>query len=318
LELRHLRYAVAVAEERSFTRAAARLRVAQQALSQQIADLERELQVRLFDRTGRGVQATPAGALFIDEARATLGQSERAVARTRARARSGAGGLRVAIAPSFRACHAVAGAVVASFQRHNPGIELEVVPVPSAGQLQALNEGRLDVVIGHVGPDALPSLGAELLWEESWNAVLLPLAHPLARQRPLWLRDLADVPMLGFPRELDPAMLDRIVAGLADRGLRPKIAEVRVADFPDLVARLVADGLGWSLMVPSARAEFRAVGGVAMRCFADDPLPRLSLWLRWRGSDPSPLVGRLIASARDARSASREPMPFASAPGRAG
>jgi DNA-binding transcriptional LysR family regulator len=119
MDLKDLRYAIAVADEGSFTRAAARLNLAQQALSKQIGDLERELEVRLFDRMPRGTRLTPAGSAFVEAARVTLTQSQRAMAHARTTNRRESQVLRVGLTPSS----VFAGDAAASlsfFRRRHP------------------------------------------------------------------------------------------------------------------------------------------------------------------------------------------------------
>lgn len=288
---------MAVAEAGSFTRAAARLRVAQQALSQQIADLERELQLRLFERTVRGVRPTAGGAAFIEGARETLAQSERAVARARSRANSDAGRLKLAIVASYRRFEAVAAEAVVRFHRQHPGAQLEVLPAAGPAQLAGVREGALDLVIAHAPPPEDGDLAGEVLWEEPAAAVVLPADHPLARKDPLWLRDLADLPMLAFPRDLDPSMLGRTLGPLAERGLVPHLAPIRLAGPPALVGACVAAGWGWRLVIGAAEEEFEGTPGVAFRRLGDPPIP-LRLWVLWRRDNSSALVGGFVEVCR--------------------
>lgn len=301
MELRHLRCAVAVAEEGSFTRAATRLHLVQQALSQQIADLERELGVRLFERSARGTRLTPAGVVFVEDARAMLAHVERTIGRVRNGAAAAAHpALRVAAGRSFHSVHQIVADTIGQYHAVEPAVEVDLVELPTPAQAEALLKGHVDVAFAHSLPETAEVAG-ELVWQEPWNAVLLPAHHRLARQQPLWLRDLAELPMLALPGELDPALTERVVAALADRGLTPTIAPVHLAGFAELALKWVADGLGWCLMVPSARDEFRGASGVVFRCFADEPFSRLGLWMLWRRDDSSLLVQRFLAAARAVR-----------------
>lgn len=312
MELRHLRYAVAVAEEGSFTRAARRLHLAQQALSQQVADLERELQVKLFERSGGGARPTPAGETFVQDARLTLAHSQRTVARARSRGRGESGRLRVGVGRSFRVCDSIVAEALARFHRRYPDVEIGLVPAGTADKLEAVLHGTLDLAITHCAPDALGELAGQVLWEESLNAVVLPAANSMARKATLWLRDLTELPMLAFPREADTALLDYILAALAARGLRPRISEIQMAGFlPELVAEFVARCPSWRLMVGSAADQFTHLSSVAFRALADEPLP-LSWWVLWRRDDVSPLVSRFAAvckEVRQARQRAAEAMP---------
>jgi DNA-binding transcriptional LysR family regulator len=301
VELRHLRYAVAIAEEGSFTRAALRLHLAQQALSQQIADLERELQIKLFERSGRGAWPTAAGAAFLEDARLTLGQSERAVARARAAARGEVGTLRLGICRSFHACDALIAEALGQFHRRFPSVDVDVTPVRPARHLDALRHGLLDVAVGHGQADVRDDIAGQVIWDEPWSAVLLPASHPGAGTAPLWVRDLADLPLLAGPREAGPALLDQVVAALGARGLKPRIAPIRIAGmFPELAAALVAACPAWRLMVASDRPRYARMAGVQFRTIADDPIP-LSLWVLWRQHDPSPILSQFVAICREVR-----------------
>jgi DNA-binding transcriptional LysR family regulator len=298
LELRHLRCAVAVAEEGSFTKAASRLNLVQQALSQQIADLERELGVQLFERTARGTRPTPSGAVFVEEARGMLAHVERTVGRVRGGAAATRPTLRVAAARLFQATHQVVADTIGRYHAVEPAVEIDLIELATAMQPEALLKGLADVAFAHSPPETTDLVEGELVWEEPWNAVLLPAGHRLARQQPLWLRDLAELPMLALPRELDPALAERIVGALAEHGLTPTVAPLRLSSFAEVALKWVADGLGWCLMVPSARDEFRGAPGVVFRCFADDPFSRLGLWILWRRGDRSILVQRFLAATR--------------------
>jgi DNA-binding transcriptional LysR family regulator len=298
---------VAVAEEGSFTRAASRLHLAQQALSQQIADLERELQVKLFERSGGGAHPTPAGAAFVQDARLTLAQSQLAVARARSRARGESGRLRLGVGRSFRVCDSIVAEALARFHRRYPDVGIGLVPAGTADKLEAILHGTLDLAITHGAPDARGEIEGQVLWEEPLNAVLLPAAHPLARKAPLWLRDLAELPMLALPREADSALLDHILAALAARGLRPKISGIQMAGFlPELAAEFIAQCPAWRLMVGSAGDQFTHLSSVAFRALADEPIP-LSWWVLWRHEDASPLVSRFVAVCKEVRQARRRP-----------
>ena len=142
MELRHLRYFVAVGEEEHFGRAAQRLRVAQPALSRQIQDLEREIGFKLFDRLSRGVKISSAGRLFLEEARRILQQLNEATERAQRVARGQSGTLRV----GSTECHwrRVVPDSLHLFRERYPDAELQLNPLPSLQQLEAVRSGRLD------------------------------------------------------------------------------------------------------------------------------------------------------------------------------
>ena len=151
MELRHLRYFVAVAEELHFGRAAARLNIAQPPLSRQIRDLEREIGVVLFERTTRGAELTVAGSAFLSEARLTLAQAERAQRTAQRAARGETGRLRVGFVEA--ATHSgVLPSVLSFFRMHLPSIGLSLFEMDAVQQSDALRDGRVDVGLLHSPP----------------------------------------------------------------------------------------------------------------------------------------------------------------------
>ena len=310
MELRHLKYAVAVAEEGSFTHAAARLHVVQQALSQQIADLERELGVRIFERTPRGITVTEAGAVFLSEAAATLANVDRAIDTVRHYTAGAPSTLRVGAGTLFRVAGPLVAGAIRRFREVEPEAQVEVLEHSPDVLIDALLKGHLDVAFTHVPPappaDASDPVDRLLVWEEPWSAVLLPARHPLAARHPLRLRDLAELPMILFPRQINPVLHGRILTALEERGLSPVLAPVHISGMPETDLELVASGMGWHLMVQSARPYYRGVPGVAFRPLADDPIPRLALWVISRRADPSSLLPSFLAAVRAGESARPE------------
>src|SRR5512133_1148541 len=186
IELRHLRYFVAVAEELHFGRAAQRLHIAQPGLSQQIQALESELGVSLLARTRRRVELTAAGQVFLDEGRRALAQVERAENLTR-RAASGEIG-RLTIGGTESATWVVLPELLRDFRRRYPNVDLAIREMPSPLQLEALRNGEIDVgfVRPPVGTDGLV---ARTILEERLG-ILLPKAHPLAKRSEIPIRVL--------------------------------------------------------------------------------------------------------------------------------
>jgi len=190
MELRHLRYFVAVAEEGSFLRAAGRLRVAQPALSKQIRDLEREVGVKLFERLPRGTRVTRAGEQFLGNARSALESATRAV--TTARRTDSATGLKFAHSDLY-VYTPVLLKLLAAFRHASPETPVRVVRVNEVDQHAALREHRIDVAAGFVPTWPVPGLEALQLADCAVTGVLLPATHPLAAERRIRLRDLSDL-----------------------------------------------------------------------------------------------------------------------------
>src|SRR3954470_17985093 len=188
MELRHLRYFVTIADERSFTRASERLWVAQPALSTQIKRLESELGVRLFERHSRGVSLTPEGALFLERARAALAATAAAAAIGRDLADGVVGGVRVGVATEARWRHAAE--VLHRFTQARPGVELTVIESYAGTLWGDLRDGRLDALIAPTG-HASGGLRRLELGAEPW-VVLVGARHRLAGIGAIPARDLHD------------------------------------------------------------------------------------------------------------------------------
>jgi DNA-binding transcriptional LysR family regulator len=198
MELRHLRYFVAVGEEEHFGRAALRLRVAQPALSRQIQDLEREIGFKLFDRLSRGVKISSAGKLFLEDTRGILQQLNEATERAQRVARGQSGTLRVGFTENA-SWRGVVPDSLHVFRERYPDAELQLNPLPSLQQLEAVRAGRLDAAFMFNPPkpdrelDQLPVALNSL-------ALAAPAAHPLTKLKNLRLRDMTDARFIWFPR----------------------------------------------------------------------------------------------------------------------
>ncbi len=193
MELRHLRYFVAVAEELSFTRAAKRLRMAQPPLSQQIRALEEELGGELFERAGRTVLLTRAGADLLPEARQILEAVDRLRERAMRRARGEQGALSIGMVTSFATPRLAS--MLQQFQRVHPGIQLSLGDHPSSWQLEALVRGDLDA--GFLRPPAkMPEQLKRVVVQREPMRLAVPSAHPLAKRGVAGWKDLAGEPLI--------------------------------------------------------------------------------------------------------------------------
>lgn len=295
MELRHLRYFVAVAETLHFGRAAERLGISQPPLSQQIQALEAELDARLFERSNRRVELTEAGRLFLAEARQILAQVERATDTARRAQRGELGLLKIGFTASAPFTSTLPRSILA-FRQAFPGVQLDLLEDNSRGVVAALLRQRVQV--GLIRPLELPdSLHAELLFDEPLIAVL-PSDHPLAGAAgPLSLAQLRDQPFVYFPRTFGSGLYDQLMALAAQAGFRPQVAQE--AGAPLTIIGLVAAGLGVSVL-PAAYRRF-AIDHVAYRELAD-PGAASALWLVRRQAERSPLVaafaGLLLGEAR--------------------
>jgi len=292
MELRHLRYFVAVAEERSFVRAAGRLRIAQPSLSRQIRDLERELGVKLFDRLPRGTRLTRPGQLFLEDARRTLDSAARAIDAVRQTDASGA--LTLATGELYVYTNELL-ALLAAFKQAAPQTAVRVVRVVEAEQRAALRDGRIDAAAMFVPTWPVPGLDALRLVDATITGVLLPAAHPLAAQAKVALRDLTDLTWLHPTERSRPDVYRGLRAALANRGLVPRRRHGRRGDAAANLA--IAAGEAWALANPAVAQVYTGTEtSVVFRPFTDPPIP---LWfaLVWQRDDTSPVVQRLVAVA---------------------
>jgi DNA-binding transcriptional LysR family regulator len=298
MELRHLRYFVAVAEELHFGRAARRLGVAQPPLSQQIRGLEEELGIRLFHRTSRRVELSAEGRVFLEQARLVLTQAQRAGEIARAAGRGEAGGLGIGFVTS--AVFSLLPAILREFHARHPRVEMRCRGIPPSRQLDALRRRELDVAIVRT-PVREEGLCALTLFNEPLVAVL-PADHALAARRGLRVGDLAGAPFISMGRETAPSFHGVVTNACHRAGFSPDIAH-EVVDLQTVLA-LVAAGLGVSL-VPESLALW-GHPGVAYRELPART-PRVPLELVWRRESPQPIVDAFVAAAQAV--AARSPGP---------
>jgi DNA-binding transcriptional LysR family regulator len=283
LELRHLRYFVAVAEQSSFGRAAQRLHIAQQSLSQQIATLERLLGVRLFDRDSRGTKLTAAGSAFLPSARDILHRVEVAVADVR----RVAGTLDLAFLEST--ANYMLPPVVRAVRERFPGATLTTHNVPIAELVAGLREGRYDAAFTR--PPAVPDLRTRVLVSEP-VCIAMPDGHPLAARESVRLADLAEENWVLTPRSSWPPWHEKYDRDFAAAGFEPRVVQ-RAAGVPNLLG-LVAAGVGVTWLAQSARSIRR--GGVTFVPLAGEVAQTVVAWLP--GHD-NPLLPGLLELADD-------------------
>jgi DNA-binding transcriptional LysR family regulator len=297
MELRHLRSFLAVATELHFGRAAARLHISQPPLSQQIRRLEDEIGARLFRRTNRRVQLTPAGQAFLVEVRQTLASAERAVGAAQRAERGELGELVVGYVTS--ATYGPLPDVIGMFRKRLPEVELKLQNLRSVHQSQALLDKRIDV--GLVRPHAVDSrIVYEALWREP-VVVALPSDHPFADRTAVDIADLATDIFLIAPAEDTVAYHDEVLTLCRRAGFTPRVDD-GVPDIQAAIA-LVAAGLGIH-PVPASVQRFRRKG-VVYRPLRPRSL-RIEMGLGWRRDDDSALVQHFRRVAREtARRAAR-------------
>jgi DNA-binding transcriptional LysR family regulator len=292
VELRHLRYFVAVAEELHFGRAAERLRIAQPPLSRQIRDLEREIGAPLFERVPRGVELTPAGRAFLPEARLTLAQAERAQRSAQRAAKGETGRLRVGFVEA--ATHSgILPDVLSFFRAHLPSVGLSLFELDPLRQAEAFQDGRIDVGILHSPPlDAARWLRVEPIYTEP-VILALPKTHALAARSRLTLASLANESFVSIPRVTAPEMFDDIIASCRSAGFSPRI--VQEAAGWHTLASLVGAGVGVGV-VPRSIAEFQQAAVVYRSVRGLDV--EMSLAAVWKRSERSPVRERFVTALK--------------------
>ncbi|MDL4912488.1 MAG: LysR family transcriptional regulator [Enterobacterales bacterium endosymbiont of Blomia tropicalis] len=275
IELRHLRYFVAVAEELHFGRAAQRLNISQPPLSQQIIQLEAETGAQLFNRTNRSVQLTAAGQQLLQDARVILLQVEQAAARAARLHRGEEGELRIGFTSSAPFTGVLSDALY-QFRQRWPSVHIQMQEINTRQQLAPLHDGRLDLGIMRNTP--LPAdLRHQLLLSEPLYAVV-HWAHPLADAEKISVRDLAAEPFVFFDPLGGTALYSEILALLHRYQIKPYITQ-EVGEAMTILG-LVATGLGVSIL-PASFRRARLADVIWLPLEESDALSEL--WLVWSG-----------------------------------
>ncbi len=281
MELRHLRYFLAVAEELHFGRAAERLHIAQPPLSQQIRALESELGARLFARTSRSVRLTPAGEAYLKDVRALFARLDEAGSLAR-RIHVGEAG-EVAVGYMNPVMDAALCQALARFRSVRPEVAVRLRELPSGRQLAELQAGRLDIgfirlldgVEGPGGPELLHGLETRIVAREPY-VLALPEGHPLAVRETVPLALVAAEPLILFPRQDMPQLYDAMLAALRASGAVPRISQEVSGKHAALA--LVAAGFGVCLVPASAQDWQRR--GVVLRA-VEPGLPVVRMAAAW-------------------------------------
>jgi len=289
---KHFPFFLAAAEEENFQRAAARLNIAQSALSRHISALEEDLGgVRLFERLPRGVRLTNSGEQYLADVRRILESVDEATLRVQRVERGQTGHLRVAFTEAVAAQPLLAEAL-RRFQSGFPEVQIDLIAMRSKNQREDLRKGRIDV--GFFYAEA----GDEDVFD--WTPVMtddfllaLPEGHRLASKARITLDDLRGEPLI-FPSKWHaPSTHERLMAAFRERGIAPTI----VAENPsaDILNCLVSAGIGLGFLITSQKD--RAPATVVAREVADFSLP-LPLVLAWLKDNRSPIIPNFVAAAK--------------------
>jgi DNA-binding transcriptional LysR family regulator len=293
IELRQLRYFVAVAEESHFGRAAVRLHMTQPPLSQTIQLLEAALGTPLFARTKRSVTLTPAGAALLPEARRILQQAGALPDLVR-RAASGESGL-LTLSFVSTADYSVLPPLLREFRERYPQVQIDLREATTDVQLEHLLQGRIDAGL------LIPPLPDKARAEFDYMTVMsepLILAAPkgmkaLRGKNAIALKTLADMPLIVFPRRIAPAFHDAILACFRDAGLTPRIGQEAIQ--MQTIVGLVSAGMGIAL-VPQSVSNLKRPG-VEYRSLTGKP-PLVETGLAWRRDNISPVLHAFLELLR--------------------
>ncbi|MBA5801989.1 LysR substrate-binding domain-containing protein [Rhizobium changzhiense] len=272
MELRHLRYFLAVAEEGNFTRAATKLGIGQPPLSQQIRDLEREVGAALFHRVPHGAELTAAGAAFLGEAKASLAAAEKAKLAAQSANRGESGRLSLGFTASS-AFNPVVSTTIRRFRARWPEVQLSLTEMNTLALMQKLERGELDATFMRPSLDDPTGIRLRRLPDEPM-VIALPASHPLTRRSKLPLAALADEPFILFPRLVGLSLYDDVVLACRKAGFELTVAQ----EAPQIssVVNLVAADLGVSI-VPASISQIK-LEGVAYRPIEGPPaVARLAL-----------------------------------------
>ena len=272
MELRHIRYFLAVADEHNFTRAAEKLGIAQPPLSQQIHALEEELDALLFHRVPHGAELTPAGEAFLVEARIALAASERA-ALAAARAQRGETGRLLLGFTTSAAFNPIISSTVDDFHHQWPDITLSLEEQNTSVLFERVLRGELDVAFVRPGASDPEGIRLKHLPDEE-TVIALPANHRLAANKSLRLTDIRCEPFILFPREFGPSLYDEIFSACGSVGFTPDIRQEtqRTAS----TVNLVAAHLGVSI-VPVSITQIQLAGVIYKPIDGAAPVARLAL-----------------------------------------
>ena len=291
IDLRQFRQFIAVAETLSFRGAADRLRMAQPPLSAAVKRMEGELGVKLFERSSRVVRLTEPGRVFLEEARRTLAQAERAAESARRAAQGLVGNLRVTFVPSI--AHDILPRVLRAFRQNHPRVDLDLSEAASGRQAMAIRNDQADLAL--LVPPVADSSGLivqPMLHQELVAAI--PAGHKLAALKVIRLADMRDEPWVLSPPLQAPGFYSRIATACGKAGFAPRVIQQAVQ--MDTILGLIAGGLGVCLVPgrlvrPREGVVFRKVKGPGT------PVPYQIAGV-WRQNDANPSRAAFLATLR--------------------
>lgn len=291
MNLRQLRYFIAVAEELHFGRAAERLHVSQPPITRQIQALEEQLGAQLFNRTPRGVELTQAGALFLDEARNIVGLLDQAADRVHRASEGGLGRLDIAIFGT--AILSFIPRIILEFKRRYPDVKVVMHALNKTAQIEALQNRAIDLGFNRM-LTPVPGLAIEELASEPLYAVV-PDPGPLAGRSSMRLSELSQEPMLLFPASRAQGFVEKVTGLCHEAGFAPNVAQVVGDGFTAMA--LVAAGFGVCL-VPASITSVIMEGVKCIPLEGMDKSARVDISCIYREADPSPILANFLEVAR--------------------
>ncbi len=291
MELRHLKYFCAVAEELHFGKAARRLHIAQPPLSQQIRNLEAELGLQLFVRANRRIQLTDAGIYFLKEAKQILLHAEQAIETARKVDSRKAGCLSIGFVGSV--AHIFLPKVFGLFRERFPEVELVLHELDTSEQLKALHDKRIDIGFFYQAHkderfNFYPIISEPFI-------VALPKKHPLSRRKTIDIKELYREPFIALTRSSQPLLRDKFIGMCHAAGFSPVIAQE--ASHIQTILSIVASGFGICLLPDHIKNIKRP--GVLYRPLSGS-LFTIELSIVWRSDNVSPLVISFIEVSKEA------------------
>jgi DNA-binding transcriptional LysR family regulator len=291
MELRHLRYFVAVAEAENVSLAALKLHVSQPGLSRQIRDLEDEIGFQLFERSAKSLKLTAAGKVFLTESKAVLQRADDAVKKARAVARDGSGEIHVGYAPSLTV--QILPPMLRAFQGEFPQVRVTLHDLSSEEMLAQLGGKKLHVALTARPPEKILRNFSFVEFARYAICVAVSPLHPLARSRALTLPQVAREPLIGLTRKNYPEAYSQVVKLFAAAGHKPHFAEEH-EDGSSIIAAVEA-GRGLAL-VPSSLA---CIVGARVKLIPLKPaLPPIPVGALWLKENKSEQVKKFIAAGK--------------------
>lgn len=301
MELRHLRYFIAVAEHLNFSEASRRLHVAQPAISQSILDLEDELGAKLLLRNRRRVELTAAGTAFFAEASEIIRRAEDSKTTAQRAARGEVGCLRIGFTPA--AAGPILSTVIKPYRKRYPKVDVRVYDMDSEEQLKAFDQRRIDIGFSRpLAKDRADEFASELVYEDRLE-LMLPAGHVLAKKSVVNLKDVEHESFIAGCRAGAPALYGEIIATCRRAGFSPKMALELELVSSIIVA--VECGLGVALVAGSTRhMRHRTTVLRPVR----PPSDKVQLCAIWRTGEPEPVLQSFLEVLRTVKPAIRKQM----------